>query len=296
MATAMPEVPLPPQLADPPVPDAVLERLWEAIAELADEAALDVEAVARDMVERTSLSLDDPPGEARSRWQVDNDGGAEWAMRHVVEADDALRQLRWQADDWMARIEAWFAHRAKPLVARREFFAGHLERYALAVREQTNGKTKTVTLPSGKVTTTGSSAKATVADEAAVVAWADENLEPDQIAEVAPSSRRVLVSQLRQVVTVVEVPDRLRVTSACGCIVEVADDEPITVHTDDPRGPGDPMLTVGTVWTCTSCQAETLIGQVEVIDSHYVVRDEAGRDVPGTWVEPAITTAKVVPA
>lgn len=166
----MSALPLPPELAAPE-PDAerwVQGVVDEAVA-LANDAGLDPEEAGAQLA---TWDEEAPAPEGPQRWRVTDDGGAEWALRHVAEAEAELAQLREQADHWAAKISDWFDHRARPLRARVGFFSAHLEAYALE-RRYANPKAKTLTLPSGRVQTTFVAPRAEVSDPGAVVAWAE---------------------------------------------------------------------------------------------------------------------------
>lgn len=92
--------------------------------------------------------LDSPQAEP---WKIDDDSAAEWALRHVREAEQALGDIAEKAKLWQQSIVDWEAHEAAPLLARRSFFEGRLIAYQLR-RRLANPDAKTLNLPSGKVT------------------------------------------------------------------------------------------------------------------------------------------------
>jgi hypothetical protein len=295
VAAALPD-PIPADITEPePGDNAWADALADYAAELAAEAAMDADTVATALVLTPSEFAEAPHQAARRAvgWSIDGPRTAEWAMAKVAAARRAEAELAAQRDEWMLRIRHWFDQAASRHQASAAFFAGHLERYALAERERTDGKVKTVPLPSGKVSTTASSAKAVVLNEDAVVAWADAVLadEPDVLELVAPHSRRVLVSGLRQLVQLEVVVDEARLLLHDGQLVEWMRTE---VGQRCP-GPGD-------YWPPLADEPEhhddngALVAQVEVVLSHLEVRGPDGLPVPGTGVEPATVTAKVNPS
>lgn len=269
---ALLDLPLPPELAAPdPGLTTWLDDLVRTAVDLADEAAIDVDDAVH------QLHQEHP------RWRCEDDGGAEWALRHVVRADQELQHLQAQANDWAARIQQWFDHRAKPLLATKAFMEGQLTRYALDRRDQ-DPKIKSLVLPSGAVRTTAHKPAVTVADEAEVLRWLH-----DQggvlLQDVAPEQpRRVYVNPLRDHVQPVEVIDHAKLVLANTAEVVEWKAE------DGARCPQ-----VGDGWP-TPDQATDLVARVEVLATHWEAQDQHGRPVPGAVVEPGRVTVKVVPA
>src|SRR5688500_12077491 len=154
-------------------------------------------------------------------WRIDGTGSAAWAMAHVAQAEAALSDLTAQAVEWYGRIDEWLVKESAPYRRTRDFFAGQLERYALDVREA-DPKRKSVSLPSGKVQTTGKSAKVIVTDEPELIQWAQKHA-PEIITERTVTS--VGLTDLRSVVHPRKVETVAWVTHSCGCKVSVRDDE-----------------------------------------------------------------------
>lgn len=288
---AMPAVPLPlpPELASPePDADAWVPALADALVAMADDAGMDPDAagamLADDTAEGNADHAANVPERAR-RWQVTDDRSAEWAMRHVAQAEAELAQLRAQADEWRQRIDTWFVQRARPLQATVGFMAGHVERYALAKREA-NPKAKTLTLPSGVVRTSYVAPKVEVADADEVVAWARAN----GLADVVRVKREPKVSELREHLTLVERAVGIRVVDDAGCVVALADG---SLQLPEP----------GAEWWCPQCADTTKVAAVTV-DAYQVVAVRTAQldglpphgplpaPVPGTFVAPERVTAK----
>lgn len=204
-------------------------------------------------------------------WRIDGTNTAAWAMAKLAEADAELAGIAQQADEFHNRIDEWTEQQAKRPVRTREFFAGHLERYALWLREQSG--VKTLNLPNGKVATRETAYRAVIEDADALLAWAEAN-DPDMI-EV---TKKVPVAKMRQRVTLVEVPTAV-VMAQCGCIVDVEADQWQLAAS----------YQVGTGMICAQCGQEALVGRW--LDTTVLV---AG-DVPGVAVEPASVSATVKP-
>lgn len=145
-----------------------------------------VDTLALLMEDTTSAALGALEGDELARveravaWRITDDGGAEWAMRHRNQQAEAATAIREQADEWRRRITEWERQQLRGPQERMTFFEAHLQDYAIRRREETAGKVKTVNLPSGKVSTTGSSPRPIVVDEEVFVAWAQENA-PDLV-------------------------------------------------------------------------------------------------------------------
>lgn len=291
MASVPDPMPIPAELAldQEPFHQAVLDQWAAYVAADAEDAALDAGALARDVLD----TVRDGDGDELGRWQITDDGAAEWAMRHVVALNVERSQLAAQADEWVRRIRLWFDQAARPIDAKIGFFTSHLERYALRRRAE-DPKVKTIALPSGRVATRASSPTVAVYDEEQLLAWCKENLEPDEAATVIRTTEKVLVAELRHHVVLVEVPTSV-VVSPCGCITR-------PIHPPDPAtGMESPVewqtagelaaWTVGTEVRCPGCGDFGLVAQWA--DTEHVVRDGAGRPVPGADVRPGETKATV---
>lgn len=100
-----------------------------------------------------------PTGE---RWEIDGTRTAEWAMARAAHAAERIRECEAQAAEWRQKIDDWLADVTCSERRDLAFFEGHLERYALDVREQTGRAT--LVLPSGQVRTRKAAAKIVVVD------------------------------------------------------------------------------------------------------------------------------------
>lgn len=138
------------------------------------------------------------------RWQVTDDGGAEWAMRMLAAIDAERAAIADQYAIWIEPIVAWRDEQLARLTPRRDFFAGHLERYALRVRAE-NPRRATISLPSGKVTTTAAQ-KPTVEimDEEAVLKWAGDSLPAEEYELAVKTTTKPQIVEIRRLVKVEE--------------------------------------------------------------------------------------------
>jgi phage host-nuclease inhibitor protein Gam len=113
------------------------------------------------------------------KWKIVDHRGAEWAMVRYANAARIVADLDAERDAWIARVNEWHADAVKPLQNTLDWFDIHLQDYALRQRDESprNKKgeptVKTVSLVTGKITTTGRGETIDVVDEAAVIVWAE---------------------------------------------------------------------------------------------------------------------------
>lgn len=200
--------PMPPELAldEAPLSDEVLDRLDAAFGQ-AEQDGIGLDQWAA--LYRGADPIEDPdapaaahlvPDEARG-WSISDDGAAEWAMRHVAQIDTELGELTERRDEWQRRIDHWFAQRSGTLLRRRSFFAAHLIAYGAARREANPKAAKTLSLPSGRITSSDRAATVRVVSDDVLAEWLRERellVGPDG-AEVALWSAKVYAAPLRKV-------------------------------------------------------------------------------------------------
>lgn len=304
---------LPPELAyddAPPLTDADLERWEAAVMGLADEGAMDDEAAAFQLLEaldqpallatpsemdaarslpQALILVDAAQVEQRRPWRIEDDNAAEWAMRVVASIDADLADLAEKADGWQQRIQHWFRQGRRPLLARRVLLEHHLKDYARRERER-DPKRKTVKLPAGSVSSRAGSPQAKVVDEAQVIAWARANLTDDACAEVVKVVESVLVSKLREVVTVGDVVDAYDWEATLACS-HVEEGYSLTIE-DVPD--------VAEIRVCDVCAVDPdaptnqPVASVQVRErTRLAVLDGEGNEVPGAMAEPGATTFSV---
>jgi len=148
----------------------------------------------------------------RPRFVVDGIGKADWAMQILNGAAKQRDGVLEQAEAWRSetcerlnRIAEW--ERAQLTEPERTiaFMSAHLERYAVTERERTNGKTKTIGLPSGKITTRRAEApKVNIADPDVLLKWCAAHLTESEREQVVKVTESVLISEFRKFVSVVQ--------------------------------------------------------------------------------------------
>lgn len=274
---------LPPDLLTPDEPLTPLER--EAIVDWAltqDDPTTAAEDLADADAHDVQLPDDVRP---TPPWRIDGTGSAEWAMAHLAGIDANLAALKEQRDAYLDRIKTWHADAARRLIVSRAFFAHHLEEYARELR-LADDKATTLRLPSGKVTTTRHRPKVEVADEAAVIAWADENLSVAEAEAVIKTEQSVLVSELRKLAEPGTTTTGLwAMDLSCGCSVAI---KPI-----DPKD----APTVGRTYDCPTCHDLEWPSTVIAAGWEQTVAavTPTGKIVPGTVVVPEHVTGKATP-
>lgn len=219
------------------------------------------------------------------KWRVEDLDSAEWAGRMWRDADAEVKHVEGLAAEWRMQVTRWEERVLLPKRTRRALFESMLLLYMRRVREETNGKTKSIKLPSVTLSSTGGTTdKVAIVDDDAVVAWAEENLEDEQVALVVKVTKKALVSELRKVAGIKELP-AAQVVLACGCRVTV----------EGAHDVGDIIL--GHVCPdATEDPADQPV--VEVVDelARKFVVDDADRPVPGVAVHPPTVTYKVTAA
>lgn len=178
-------------------PDLALER-----------APFDLETLDRavDELEHGDGTVDVPEsatGMVR-RWEIADDGAAEWALRHLAAIEHERAAIQEQADLWFDQIHQWLNGELARVRPRAEFFEGHLKRYGLQVRAD-DPRRATVSLPSGKISTrVPSGPVADVEDEEKVIEWAAGSLTDEDYAAVIRTTQKALIVELRKRVVVAE--------------------------------------------------------------------------------------------
>lgn len=287
--------PLPPALAFPageePITESDLEAFVADVLQLAEDAALDPEAVVGQIAEAREAGQVENLRPAE-RWRIEDDGAAEWALRHLVRIEAEEQEIAAQAAAWVAEIQRWAQERSKPLAARRAFFEGAALDYLRRLREE-DPKIKSRKLPSGTIKSSASGAKVGIADEDAVVAWAREHLEGDELAAVVKVTTKPMVSELRKVATVARQQIAVAFEGGLSCGHPFGHQVPT-----DPDGAisaGLEIPTVGDGWPCLACPEEfgeppvsTVVELAsEEIFEEIVADNDTGERVPGAVVEPA---------
>lgn len=112
------------------------------------------------------------PGEVHAqRFAITDDGTAEWAMRKLAEVERQALANEARADAWAAKISRWLDSANGALQHSHAYFEGLLVDYARRRREA-DPRAKTLVLPSGKVTSRATGARALVTQPEQFVEWA----------------------------------------------------------------------------------------------------------------------------
>lgn len=224
--------------------------------------------LARPEAETSTLPL--------ARWTIEDDGAAEWALRHLAAAQSSLTEVRDQADIWRSQIDRWEDDQAGRHQGRIAFFVGHLEDFARRRRAE-NPRAKTLRLPSGEVRSTSHKEAPKIVDPEALAEWAREHA-PD----VVETTYRVPARALKDVAVIVEELEMCSAILACDHMVVSYED----------------VAEVGEVLTCPECTLADEEGSRPVVSvevhTRRVVRHKGSEGpLPGVEVEPAYVSFAV---
>lgn len=89
--------------------------------------------------------------EQRQRFQITDEGMADWAVRKIAKARHEFDEAGKVADAQIARINDWLARKKRDMERTEEFFGGLLRAYYQPQHEADPKRRKTFRLPSGQV-------------------------------------------------------------------------------------------------------------------------------------------------
>ena len=118
--------------------------------------------------------------EDRVAFKVDGIGTAIWAHRKLAEIERKRKKIRAAVSREIARLEEWADTQEQKLEPDDEFFRNLLTNYALRLRAETNGRTKSFTTPYGTVSTRETTPRWEMSDPQAALSWAKAN-RPDMV-------------------------------------------------------------------------------------------------------------------
>lgn len=261
---ALSEHPLPPDLALDVVPF--------------DDDALDEYLAAGDTAEDLAPTV--------AAWRIDDDGAAEWAMRNLVARRRRIDDLARRRDEWMEKIAHWFEQASAGDSRSAAFFEGALADYLRRLREEDEDR-KSLVLPSGRITSTGTGGKATVVDVDAVVAWIQKNL-PERYDALVKDEPTVRLADFRKATKIVERANEV-VVLVLDCEHRVdAGENPGAETVDCVECGPDPIDE--TLPTRKVVAVETRLDVERV-----VISADLGYPIPGVEIEPAGFSVSVKP-
>ena len=266
-------VPLPPMLGRPPLADDIEAVLDDRPlhGEMAAALTTDDDGRAVEMIdERTEIV---------HRWSITQDNEAEWAMRKLAEAEAEIAAVEAQAVEWKAQVDDWLATVRRRPEGTARFMRERLEAYAL--RERAEADRATVPLPSGKVATRESKAKASICDPPDLLAWLADHPKADIAAP-----RKPLISEVRKIVEVVELPAIIDVGLACGCVLAG-----VELEGGPPADPPDE----GDLDQCPEHGEQAIVDVRVVFAEWWPVEPGTKIPVPGLEIEPPSYTVTVTP-
>lgn len=112
--------------------------------------------------------------EQRQAFYLADDGMAEWALRKIARARQALDEANDVADAQVAKIDEWLGRKKRDLAQAEEFFGGLLRAYYLPQHEADPKRKKTFRLPSGQVQFRAQQPEY-VRDDAELLKWLKRN-------------------------------------------------------------------------------------------------------------------------
>lgn len=242
------------------------------------------------------------------RWRIEADDQAEWALRKLAVANEELRRLAEQAQEWQARIGAWFSQASARPQRTAAFMEERLADYGLRLREV--GGPATLTLPSGVIKTSDRKPAVEVEDDAQLARYLDEMLLPDseqpewlaawskategmeEPLEVVKRTPKVFVGPLRKLVHVEERP-----TGQTRWLLTLSCDHELTKVTN----PEEAAPQLGHDLACALCPGDVIEGEtvVKIVALESVELTELlpigpdGEPVPGASVRPGGIVPKV---
>jgi phage host-nuclease inhibitor protein Gam len=106
----------------------------------------------------------------REPFKIDNDGKADWAMRHLAASNAKKAENARLYESEVHRLQVWLERANRPIESEIQFFEGSLTQYASSERAENDRKT--LDLPHGKVKSRLVPAKFVVEDKVAFLDWA----------------------------------------------------------------------------------------------------------------------------
>lgn len=181
-----------------------LESLIDQVEGWAQEGGSAVDALARELAQ----SMVAPPvaeGEEDDgvvRYRINDDTTAEYWARVLSNANAETSVLKARAKVYRDRIARWFDGGTRRAGARAAFAKALLDDYAMRQRVRFGDQRATIHLPSGKIgTRQPKTPTVDVIDDKAFMAWARENLTPDQWDECVKDQPEVKILGIRKLVT-----------------------------------------------------------------------------------------------
>lgn len=103
---------------------------------------------------------------------LEGDADASATLRRLAILREQIAKNQYVADNETSKIQEWEREVNAPLERQAQFFESILEGYMRHVRDSTEGKTKSISLPGGAIKTTATQAKWEVEDQEAFIKWA----------------------------------------------------------------------------------------------------------------------------
>lgn len=128
--------------------------------------------------------------ERDEKWRIDGERTVDWALRRLARVRVEMERDRAQAGELIAATNEWLAKELERLERDERFFVGKLREWSAEL--EANGDTrKTVNYPAGKLKRSTSRTRLEIADEAALLAWLEENVDhPERVVDYKATIRK----------------------------------------------------------------------------------------------------------
>lgn len=266
-----------------PRPSSAAEQLAARSALIPLEVSVDPADVP------TADDLEGLIRDASKPWTIATRGAAQWAMTLLAEAVRRVEPIKLEFAAKRAKLAQLEADAVAADAGRIDWFAAHLKRYALELREAGGEGLdgQRLRLDNGHVQTKANPARTVIDDEAALLAWITAEWKPDLVAKV---TQTVVPVSLLELVTDRAVWPVTVLLSPCEHDVPVGEG---LAEVDSGELLNPLLLEAGRGVICPECSAEALVAKVT--SSRLAVVDADGREVPGARAVEATVTATVHP-
>jgi hypothetical protein len=214
------------------------------------------------------------------RFEVLDARSAEWTMRKLAGLQVEIAERLQEADWYATHIEQWKEQETKPLIRRARHFENLLADYAYRIRQKTDAAVKSISLPSGEISTRGKdgAVKIVLTDREEFMRWVD-TVVPTFAEKLFARLEPRPITEIREHVKLARVPGHRHITFDDGCEIDVAHD-------------GTPIdeLEEGEGVSCPVCGgAGRVIRYVDEIGEHFRIEVDFDSEDP-MMVEAATTS------
>lgn len=202
MSDLMDPTPLPAEVAvdEPPIPDEILAMFASGAL------SPDPEAYADDPPMDEGAAHVHKAGLTIVRWEIKDEGEAEWAGGHLTRRTDEVAALERQARDFHRRVDRWLEQNAGPSRRLISLFEHKLIDWAARKREESRNakgevKVKSWSTPSVSISSRSGQDKLEVTDEDALLKWLKESVTPEEFEVCVRTTEKPLLTGLKSTFT-----------------------------------------------------------------------------------------------